>query len=134
MHDAWFNSADSGVSVPTNIPYVFPDMYTIDPYSNEPVVNPNTSLLTIVDNDNGLPYPVGKTVKFRVAPKTQTIDPVLNTSAFNTYATQFTLYSIIGQAAINNPVIVISVKVFDPVNGDSGQINTEFQTRNLPQG
>ena len=53
MHDAWFNSADSGVSVPTNIPYVFPDMYTIDPYSNEPVVNPNTSLLTIVDNETG---------------------------------------------------------------------------------
>jgi len=133
MHHPWFTSVANTANVPTNIPYVFPNTFTIDPYSGEKVVNPNSALFTIVDNDTGAAYPVGKTVKFRVMPKTETVDPVLNTAAFNTYTSPFTLFSIIGQTAIYNPVIIISVKVFDPVNGDSGQINVEFQTRELPQ-
>jgi len=133
MHHPWLTSVANTANVPTNIPHVFPDIFTTDPYSNEPVVNPNSALFTIVDNDTGAAYPVGKTVKFRVMPKAEIIDPVLNTAAFNTYTSPFPLYSIIGQAAEYNPVIIISVKVFDPVNGDSGEIDVEFQTRELPQ-
>lgn len=135
MHNAWFmSSTASGSSGPTNIPYVFPNTFTTDPESLLPIVNPNTGLFTIVDNDTGAAYPAGKIVKFRVVPYTSTIDPVLNTSAFNTYTSPFTLFSIIGNSAVYNPVVIISVKVFDPVNGDSGQIDPQFQTRALPQG
>ncbi len=133
MHHPWFTSVANTANVPTNIPHVFPDIFTTDPDSGEPVVNAISALFTIVDNDTGAAYPVGKTVKFRVAPYTETVGPVLNTAAFNTYTSPFTLFSIIGQTAVYNPVIIISVKVFDPVNGDSGQIDEEFQTRELPQ-
>jgi len=133
MHHPWFTSVADASNVPTNIPHVFPDIFTTDPYSGEQVVNAISALFTIVDNDTGAAYPVGKTVKFRVIPSSPTVSPVLNTAAFNTYTSPFTLFSIIGQTAIYNPVIIISVKVFDPVNGDSGQIDKEFQTRELPQ-
>lgn len=135
MHNAWFMlSANNGSSGPTNIPYVFPNTFTTDPESLRLIVNPTTGLFTIVDNNTGAAYPAGKTVKFRVAPYTQKIDPVLNTSAFNTYTGPFTLFSIIGKTAEYNPVVIISVKVFDPINGDSGQIDPQFQTRASPQG
>jgi len=133
MHHPWFTSVANTANVPTNIPHVFPDIFTTDPYSDESVVNPNSALFTIVDNDTGAAYPVGKTVKFAVIPYRQVVDPVLNTAAFNTYTSPFTLFSIIGDNAVYNPVIIISVKVFDPVNGDSGQIDVLFQTRLLPQ-